>query len=183
MNEMMNDGESAIEARRPGSARPRTVLAVASAGGHWVQLLRLRPAWDGCAVAYLTTNQEYCDQVMADAADRGQAPPRFFTAVAANRWQKLRLAYQLLQILTVVLRVRPDVVVTTGAAPGYLAVRMGRWVGALTVWVDSIANAQELSLSGRKAGRHSSLWLTQWPHLEGSAEPEARRPGFRGSTL
>ena len=180
---MRKHGESAKAARRLGSARPRTVLAVGSAGGHWVQLLRLRLAWDGCAVAYLTTNQEYRHQVMADAAERGQASPRFFTAVAANRWQKLRLAYQLLQILTVVVRVRPDVVVTTGAAPGDPAIRMGRWVGARTIWVDSIANAQELSLSGRRAGRHSGLWLTQWPHLEGSVEPEAHRPGFRGATL
>ncbi len=35
------------------------VLAVASGGGHWVQLLRLRPAWEGCDVAYATVHREF----------------------------------------------------------------------------------------------------------------------------
>jgi UDP-N-acetylglucosamine:LPS N-acetylglucosamine transferase len=164
-------------------SRPPTVLAVASAGGHWVQLFRLRPAWDGCSVAYLTTNFRYRDQVMSDADERSQPGPRFFTAVSANRWQKLRLLYQCLQVVTVVIRVHPDVVITTGAAPGYLAIRAARWIGARTIWIDSIANAQELSLSGKRVGRYSDLWLTQWKHLEGSERPGNGQPLFRGATL
>jgi hypothetical protein len=73
---------------------------------------------------------------------------------------------------------RPDVIVTTGAAPGYFAVRFGRLLGTRTVWVDSIANAEELSMSGRMAGKHASLWLTQWPHLAQGGGPE-----YRGSVL
>ena len=60
---------------------------------------------------------------------------------------------------------RPDVVVSTGAAPGYFGIRFGKLVGARTIWIDSIANAEELSLSGLKAGKHVDLWLTQWEHL------------------
>jgi len=68
--------------------------------------------------------------------------------------------------------------VTTGAAPGYLAIRLGRLMGAKTIWVDSVANAEELSMSGRLAGRHAGLWLTQWAHLAGRPGPE-----YRGSVL
>lgn len=174
---------SSCRSPRPRSARPPRVLAVASAGGHWVQLFRLRPAWKGCTLSYLTTNEEYRQQVVSDAVERAEEIPRFFTVIAANRWQKFRLVYQFLQILAAIGRVRPDVVVTTGAAPGYLAVRVGRWVGARTVWVDSIANAQELSLSGMRAGPYSGLWLTQWEHLAASEDQEERRPVFRGATL
>ena len=162
------------------AARPQRVLAVASAGGHWVQLMRLRPAWDDCAVSYLTTNDGYRDMVMEDAAERGQARPRYFTVVAANRWRKLRLIRQCLEICAVVLRVRPNVVITTGAAPGYLAIRLGKLIGARTVWVDSIANAQEMSLSGQKAGRHSDMWLTQWDHLGGRDERRPAAPPIGG---
>lgn len=109
--------------------------------------------------------------------------PQFFTVVAANRWQKRRLIYQFFQIVVVVLRVRPEVVITTGAAPGYLAIRVGRWVGARTVWIDSIANAEELSLSGKRAGRHSGLWLTQWEHLAGPEDSEKVLPQYRGAVL
>jgi hypothetical protein len=64
-----------------------------------------------------------------------------------------------------VYRLRPDVVVSTGAAPGYFGVRFGKWLGARVIWVDSIANAEELSMSGAKAGAFVDIWLTQWPHL------------------
>ena len=35
------------------------VLAVSSGGGHWVQLLRLRPAFAGLVVAYVCVRPEY----------------------------------------------------------------------------------------------------------------------------
>ena len=35
--------------------KPR-IMAVASAGGHWVQLMRLRPAWQDMDVTYVTTD-------------------------------------------------------------------------------------------------------------------------------
>jgi hypothetical protein len=174
----------------------RRVLAVASGGGHWIQLRRLRPAWAGCAVTYVTTRPGYRDEIARDAAAAvvaaaaGQGaegetpegpPPRFFAVPDANRWQPLRLVAQVAAIGWIVLRTRPHAVVTTGAAPGYFAVRLGRLLGARTVWVDSIANAEELSLSGRRAGPHADLWLTQWEHLA-AAEGEPG-PRFRGAVL
>ena len=154
------------------------VLAVASGGGHWTQLYRLRPAWDGCAVTYVTTDAGYADEVRRDAAERRQQPPGFRTVVEANRWQKLALVRLLASLAVIVFRVRPDVIVTTGAAAGYFAIRLGRRRGALTAWIDSMANAEELSLSGQKAGPHVDLWLTQWESLARPGGPE-----YRGSVL
>lgn len=104
--------------------------------------------------------------------------PDFYVVPEANRWDKIRLVRSLLKIVWVVLRLRPDVVVTTGAAPGYFAVRVASLIGSRTVWIDSIANAEELSLSGKKAGRFVDLWLTQWPDVSG---PEG--PQYKGSVL
>jgi hypothetical protein len=50
-------------------------------------------------------------------------------------------------------------------------VRFGKWLGARVVWVDSIANVEELSMSGAKAGSFVDLWLTQWPHLARESGP------------
>lgn len=136
-------------------ARPK-VLAVASRGGHWIQLLRLREACQEADVVFVTTVPEYRRMV-------GDAP--FRLVIEANRDRKFRLAIMALQMLWIMLRERPDSVVTTGAAPGYFAVRFGKWLGIRTLWIDSIANADELSLSGRLAARHADTVLTQWSHL------------------
>ena len=141
----------------------KRVLAVASAGGHWIQLQRLRTAFEGCDVAWVTTNRGYRDDVAED---------RFHVVRDANRWDRIGMVIQLCQIALVLLRERPDVIVSTGAAPGYLALRLGRMLGARTAWVDSIANAEELSLSGRMAGQCADLWLTQWPELATPEGPE-----------
>lgn len=131
------------------------VLAVASGGGHWVQLLRLRPAFEGSEVTWMTTQADY-------AKDVGE---RLIVVRDANLWNKWALAQMFLQVGWRLLVLRPDVVVTTGAAPGFAAVLFGRLVGARTVWIDSIANSEELSASGARVGRWAHVWLTQWEHL------------------
>jgi UDP-N-acetylglucosamine:LPS N-acetylglucosamine transferase len=143
--------------------RPRKILAVASAGGHWIQLRRLLPAFAGSEVVFVTTNPGY----------RGEVSGAGFWAVNdANRWNKLGLARMLARIAWILLRERPDVVISTGAAPGYFALRLGKLLGARTIWVDSIANVERMSLSGQLVRRYADLWLTQWPHLAGSDGPE-----------
>lgn len=158
-------------------------MAVASGGGHWVQLRRMRPAWSDCHVSYVTTNPGYAKEVREDTLVQSAEVPGFYTVVDANRWQKFRLLKQLAQLCFLLLRIRPDVVVTTGAAPGFFALRVGKLLGARTVWVDSIANAEELSLSGQKANSCADLYLTQWPQLVGSIDAQKQRPGYSGSVI
>jgi UDP-N-acetylglucosamine:LPS N-acetylglucosamine transferase len=69
------------------------------------------------------------------------------------------------QVLWVLIKERPDVVISTGAAPGLIALRLGKWMGARTVWLDSIANVEALSMSGRKALPFADLTLSQWPDV------------------
>ena len=134
-----------------------------------MQLLRLRPAFEGCDVVYATVKASY-------RSDVGDAP--FRVIPDANRWSKLALIRSAIGILRMLLAERPDIVVSTGAAPGYFGVLIGNCIGARTIWVDSIANVEALSLSGQKARRHADLWLTQWPHLA-----TKKGPFFRGSVL
>jgi UDP-N-acetylglucosamine:LPS N-acetylglucosamine transferase len=90
---------------------------------------------------------------------------RLYVVKDASKSDKLAVAWCALQTLRVLVSVRPDVVVSTGAAPGYLAIRLAKAFGARTIWLDSVANVEMLSLSGRMASTRVDLCLTQWPHL------------------
>jgi UDP-N-acetylglucosamine:LPS N-acetylglucosamine transferase len=152
----------------PARNRPK-LMAVSSGGGHWVQLLRLAPAFANCEVIYVGVDRSYALQV----------PQNKFCAVNdATRWNKFGLLRLALNLAWVMWREKPDVVVSTGAAPGYVALRIGKLTGAKTIWIDSIANVEVLSMSGARIGRYADLWLTQWPHL---ARPEG--PYYAGSVL
>ena len=150
-------------------AERKKILAVSSSGGHWAELLRLRPAFAGHEVVFVTTRED----------SRAEVPgSRVLTVPDANADNRLRLVVLLARMLLVILRERPDIVISTGAAPGYFALRFGRYLGARTLWLESIANAEELSLSTRLVRRYADLLLTQWPHM---AQPEG--PHYRGSVL
>ncbi|MGI9265673.1 MAG: UDP-N-acetylglucosamine--LPS N-acetylglucosamine transferase [Gammaproteobacteria bacterium] len=145
------------------------ILAIASGGGHWIQLMRLRPAFAGADVSFASVEQN---------AARDIEGHRFFRFPDANRERKIALILQILRITWIVARVRPHVVVTTGASCGYVAIRLGRLLGARTMFIDSIANAEKLSLSAQLSQRHANLTLTQWPHLD---SPEG--PHYHGSVI
>lgn len=78
---------------------------------------------------------------------------------------KLKLMPLALQVFVAVLKHRPNVVISTGAAPGFFAVLFGRFIGAKTIWVDSMANHSNLSVSGRYASKFCHLCVTQWKDL------------------
>ena len=163
--------------------RPVRVLALASAGGHWVQLRRLRPAWRGCDVAYATSDSGYRPEIEADHVEAGCPVPRFYTFPDASRWQKGRLILQLLSVIRIIVVERPDVVISTGASAGYFALRIAKLLRRRTIWLDSIANSGELSLAGRSVGPYADLWLTQWENLGQPLGREAENPTFRGQVL
>ena len=164
------------------SPKPVTVLALSSGGGHWLQLSRLAAAWDGARVVTACTVQG------PPMPGRVVRHYRLRDATRWNRWGLLVLGFQVGRLT---LLERPDVVVTTGAAPGLWALLWGRVVGARTVWIDSLANVQQLSAAGRLARWVATDWWTQWSHL--AADPDVgldeagpkrtagRRPEYRGA--
>ena len=124
------------------------ILAVSSGGGHWQQLKLLAVAMEDAEVVY------------ACSADVGE--PTVLRIPDCNLRTPRCLVLGMLAALRLVREVRPDVVVSTGAAPGALALIVAKMLGCRTVWIDSIANAEGMSLSGRLTRRFSDLWMTQW---------------------
>lgn len=149
--------------------KEKKVLAVASAGGHWIQLLRLRKAFDGCEVVFASTKKGNAVEV------EGYEFHTIKNVGRKSAWNFFILFFQLVRLF---LRIKPRVIVTTGSAPGLVTLMVGRLFGTRNVWIDSIANVEELSSSGKKAGRLADLYLTQWESL---AKPGG--PYFKGSIL
>jgi len=147
----------------------KRILMISSSGGHWVQMNRLRPALSDYDLILACTDKRYRETV-------SEFP--FYYVMDASQTAKFRLIIQMLMVLYVVLRSNPDVVLTTGAAPGFFALLFARILGKKTVWIDSIANGHELSLAGKKAKKYAQLYLTQWEHLA-----KAKGPEFVGTVI
>lgn len=149
----MNDADFVNDT---GEGRGVKILAVASGGGHWEQLMLLRDVLERFDVTFVTTNAALAHR--ANLAKVHLIPD-------CNRDTPLSSLKSFLSAFLVAMRERPDVVITTGALPGLFCLFAARFIGARAVWLDSVANVEKLSSSGCVAKSFASLCLTQWRHL------------------
>jgi UDP-N-acetylglucosamine:LPS N-acetylglucosamine transferase len=145
-------------------AKRRKILAVASGGGHWIQLRRLAPVFEGLDVAYVSVSPGYAVDVPNH---------RFYPVHDVTRWDRLKLALLVLQLARILLLERPQIVVTTGSGPGMITLTLAKLLlRSKTIWIDSIANCERMSSSGLQARRVADIWLTQWPQLQRETGPK-----------
>lgn len=129
-----------------------------------MQLLRLRPAFEDFDVTFVSVYADYAESVPGH---------KFYRITDVSRFSIGKLCLVIPQLVSILLRVRPAVVLTTGSAPGLLGLALAKvCTRARTVWIDSIANCEQMSSSGKQARRFADLWLTQWPNLAGRAGPQ-----------
>ncbi len=144
--------------------RRRKLLAVSSGGGHWVELLRLLPAFEGLETVFVSTEED-------PGADLG--PVRYHRVPNVTRKNAYAFPRVVIEVARIVRLERPDVVLSTGAAPGFIALALSKiLVGSRTVWIDSIAAAEGMSMSGQLVRPFADAWLTQWPHIARKGGPE-----------
>lgn len=147
------------------------VLAVSSPGGHWVQLNKICNKLEHKhTVVYASPRSQY--QLKQTAM---RTVHNILDVSADNKPMLIPLA---LQVLYLFLKERPSTIISTGAAPGVVAILLAKYLGIKTIWVDSIANVQQLSRSGRIVKSHADVVITQWPLLS-----DDKTVYYKGSVL
>ena len=131
--------------------------------------MMLRPTLERYDIRFATTERDI-------AAQHGILDAKILPDCNQNR--PIRSALCALVAAWLVLRLRPHVVLSTGAAPGFFCILAGRLTGAKTLWIDSVANGEQLSMCGRLSKMFAHECLTQWEHLA-----EAPKPSYRGAVL
>ena len=141
----------------PATTKSRVVLLVCSSGGHLLQLLSLRAAWEEVPTVWVTFDKSDArsllagEQVVHAFAPTNRNIPNFV--------RNLRLAARLLREL------RPAAVVTTGAGVAVPFAWLARLGGIPVVYVESLTRIDGMSLSGRMIAPIASRVYVQWPEL------------------
>ncbi|MGJ0429760.1 UDP-N-acetylglucosamine--LPS N-acetylglucosamine transferase [Methylobacter sp.] len=151
------------------ASQQKKALFISSCGGHWIQMRRLEPAFSDFKKYYAATDPNYHQFVTGE---------KFFSIPDASMWNKFRLLWQAIRVLFLLLYLQPHVVISTGASVGFFALFFAKKFGIKTIWIDSLANVEQMSLSGIKVKPYADLWLTQWEHLA-----TADGPFFYGAVL
>ena len=146
------------------------ILAIASPGGHWIQLNKIcKPLESQFDVVYITPGAQYSTK------NKSQ---RILNITDASADSKLKLIPLVFQLLTIFIKERPTAIISTGAAPGAIAILLAKILPIRTIWVDSIANVAQLSRSGRMIKNIADKVITQWEPLS-----DGRNITYQGSIL
>lgn len=134
----------------------KKILVISSPGGHWVQLCRLIPALKENTVVYACTYERPTEIQKSDTYHKIEDISRDsigrLPSAISNTWKIIKDE-------------KPDIIITTGALPGLLAIAVGRLRRTKTIWLDSIANSEQVSMSGRIASYCANECYTQWSNL------------------
>jgi beta-1,4-N-acetylglucosaminyltransferase len=135
----------------------RPVLLVCSTGGHLLQLLELRPAWEDFPRVWVTFQKSDSDSLLhGERVVHAHGPTN---RSIPNLLRNLRLAARVMRTE------RPAAILTTGAGVSVPFAWVGRLFGVPTVYVESFTRIDELSLTARLISPIASRLYVQWPEL------------------
>lgn len=149
------------------------MLLVCSTGGHLLQLVALRDAWEGFTRVWVTFDKSDARSLLADERvtfAHGPTNRNFGLLAVRNLVRNGVLALRLVRA------VRPKVVLTTGAGVAVPFAWVGRLLGARVVYVESLTRIDHPSLSCRLIAPVATRIYAQWPELT-RAVPRARYLG------
>lgn len=162
---------AALRARSRVAVKASTVLLVCSSGGHVLQLHSLSEAWHDYSRVWVTNDR-------SDARSLLESESAVFLPGPASR-DPVAFVRNLLAAVQLMRRVRPAVMITTGADIAVPFAWVARLFGARVVYIESLTRLDELSLSGRLIAPVATRMYVQWPELQ-RARPDAV---YAGSVL
>ena len=145
------------------------ITLVCSYGGHLTELQYLSDAFDDHETLYISY-----DNFRTRDLDE---PKYLIESIDTSAWRMLKAFVRIGQIL---IRERPDVVVSTGSEIAIPAFVCARFLSIETIFIESWCRVHALSTTGKVVYPLSDLFLVQWPEL---AEKTNRDIRYEGAVL
>ena len=140
----------------PADAR---VLLVGSSGGHLAQLWALAPLWSREQRSWVTFDTpDACGLLAGEDVVWAHHPT---TRNIRNLIRNSRQARQVMRT------VRPDVVISTGAAVAYPYFLLARRAGVPRLYLEVYDRIDRSTMTGRLCRPHASVFAVQWPEQQG----------------
>lgn len=132
------------------------VCLVCSHGGHFTETLQILDAFEDHDIFFATYYSSRQEDVLA------VAPAHFTHNIGYSIWRMFLAFFWAIQVL---LREKPDVIVSLGAE---IAVPFFYWAKFLrikTIFIESWCRVEDLSLTGRLVYPVADAFFVQWPQL------------------
>lgn len=141
----------------------KKVLFVSSTGGHLNELLQLKPMfkkYDSYIVTEKTeTNlklkDEYHDKINYLIYGTKHKPFIYI----------FKLIYNLFKCIYFWFKIRPNVIISTGAHTGGLMCLVGKIFGSKIIYIETFANIKTKTITGKLVYKFADLFVVQWESM------------------
>ena len=144
---------------------------VCSHGGHLTELQMLRPALEGHEWVLISYRCRRTEELPFEG-------PKYLLDNIGTNLARMIAAFA--RAARILLRERPDVILSTGAEIAIPFLWTGKLLGIKTIYVETWCRVQTRSGTGRLVYRAADLFLVQWPEL---IELYGRRARHEGGLL
>ena len=141
----------------------KKVLFIASAGGHLNELLQLNTLFKDYD-SYIITEKIKATKILSKKYVNKThylvfgSKSKFFRYI-------FKFSYNCLKSLYLYLKIRPKVVVTTGAHTSVPMCYIGKLLGSKIIFIETFANQDTKTLSGKLVYPISDVFIVQWENM------------------
>lgn len=147
------------------------ICLVCSSGGHFFELYSLKSLWSDCNHFWVTFPGKDTQHLLRTEKVYWAYHPT--NRSIKNLIRNLFLAWKIL------LKEKPEIIISTGAGVGVPFLYLGRILGKKTIYIESMARIENLSLTGKLLYPIVQNFFVQWPELT-VKYPRAK---FKGQVL
>ena len=144
------------------------ICLVCSHGGHLTETFQLLKAFEGHDIFFVTYHSSRDDELMEIAKTY------LISNIGRNIWRMLKA---ILLALGILLKEKPDVVLSLGAEIAIPFFYVGKLLRAKTIFIESWSRLSNLSGTGKFVYPVSDVFLVQWEQLLKQCGKKARYEG------
>ncbi|MFV0479534.1 MAG: PssD/Cps14F family polysaccharide biosynthesis glycosyltransferase [Anaerorhabdus sp.] len=141
----------------------KKVIFISSTGGHLSELLQLQPLFEEFDSILIT------EKTKSNRSLSEKYPGRFYTLVYGTKknlfFYVFKFGWNCIKSLYYFLKLKPDVIVTTGTHTAVPLCMIAHWMKKKVVYIETFANAKTATQAGKMIYPIADLFLVQWESM------------------
>ena len=141
----------------------KKIMFISSTGGHLSELMQLKPLFEKCDYYIVTEKDKTTVNLKEKYKDK-----IFYLVYGARNYlfsYIFKFLFNIIKSFYIFLKMRPDVVITTGAHTGVPMCYIAKLFNKKVIFIESFARVYTKSLSGRLTYKIADLFLVQHEEL------------------
>ncbi len=143
--------------------KKKKVMFISSTGGHFVEMSQLKDLFK--KYEYYIVTEKTSDKMYL----KDKYPKKVSYLVYGTKDHMLtypfKLLYNCFKSLFIFIKVRPKVIITTGAHTAGPMCCIGKIFGSKIIFIESLANIKTKTITGRLIYKFADLFIVQWESM------------------